>query len=52
MKKQDEGMKKERKNTQWKVEGVLILGLPLLFALFGVGLWRRRISTRENVSLA
>ena len=52
VKKQDESMKKERKNTQWKVEGVLILGLPLLFALFGVGLWRRRISTRENVSLA
>jgi ABC-type uncharacterized transport system involved in gliding motility auxiliary subunit len=52
LKKQDETMKKERKSTQRVVEGVLILGLPALFALFGVALWRRRISTRENVSLA
>ncbi|CAN5910126.1 hypothetical protein BH11MYX4_BH11MYX4_43010 [soil metagenome] len=52
VKKQDETMKKERKNTQRVVEGVLILGLPALFGLFGVALWRRRISTRQNVSLA
>ncbi|HSO38125.1 MAG TPA: GldG family protein [Labilithrix sp.] len=52
LKKQDETMKKERKNTQRVVEGVLILGLPALFGLFGVALWRRRISTRQNVSLA
>jgi hypothetical protein len=52
VKKTEDSMKKERKRTQWVVEGVLILGLPLLFALFGVGLWRRRISTRQNVSLA
>ena len=52
LKKQDDVMKKERKNTQHWVEGSLILGLPILFALFGVLLWRRRISSRENVSLA
>jgi ABC-type uncharacterized transport system involved in gliding motility auxiliary subunit len=52
LKKQDDTMKKERKNTQHWVEGSLILGLPILFALFGVLLWRRRISSRENVQLA
>ena len=52
LKKQDETMKKERTHTQHWVEGTLILGLPILFALFGVLLWRRRISTRENVQLA
>ncbi len=52
LKKQDETMKKERKRTQHWVEGTLVLGLPVLFALLGVALWRRRISTRENVQLA
>jgi ABC-type uncharacterized transport system involved in gliding motility auxiliary subunit len=52
LKKQDETMKKERKRTQHWVEGTLVLGLPALFALLGVILWRRRISSRENVSLA
>jgi ABC-type uncharacterized transport system involved in gliding motility auxiliary subunit len=52
LKKQDETMKKERKRTQHWVEGTLILGLPALFALLGVALWRRRISARENIQLA
>ncbi|MBX3190444.1 MAG: Gldg family protein [Labilithrix sp.] len=52
LKKQDDDMKKERKKVQHRVEGVLILGLPAVFALVGVGLWRRRVSSRENVSLA
>lgn len=52
LKKQDESMKKERKKVQHMVEGTLILGLPALFALLGVALWRRRISSRENVQLA
>lgn len=51
-KKQEEGMKKERKNVQHRVEATLVLGLPALFALLGVALWRRRISSRENVQLA
>lgn len=51
-KKQEDSMKKERKRTQWAVEGVLILGVPALFALIGFALWRRRLSARESVSLA
>ena len=52
VKKADDGMKKERTKTQHWVEGVLIVGLPVLFCLLGFALWRRRISVRENVSLA
>jgi len=52
LKKQDDSMKKERKRVQHMVEGALILGLPALFALLGVLLWRRRISSRDNVQLA
>jgi ABC-type uncharacterized transport system involved in gliding motility auxiliary subunit len=52
LKKQDDSMKKERKRVQHMVEGALILGLPLLFGLFGVALWQRRKSSRENVALA
>ncbi len=52
LKNQDVAMKKERTHTQHWVEGTLILGLPALFALFGVLLWRRRIASRENVALA
>lgn len=52
VKKQDDNMKKERKATQHRIEIALIAGLPVLFALLGVALWRRRLSARENVSLA
>jgi ABC-type uncharacterized transport system involved in gliding motility auxiliary subunit len=52
VKKQDDTMKKERKATQHRIEIGLIVGLPVLFALLGVALWRRRISARANVSLA
>jgi cytoskeletal protein RodZ len=52
LKKQEEGMKKERKKTQHWVEGTLILGLPAAFALFGLLLWRRRQSARDNLQLA
>jgi len=51
-KKQETSMKEERKHTQRWVQGVLILGLPALFALFGVLLWRLRITRRSHVSLA
>jgi len=51
-KKQEISMKEERKRTQHWVQGVLILGLPALFGLFGVALWRLRITRRSNVSLA
>ena len=52
VKKADDGMKKERTKTQHWVEGVLILGLPILFCLLGLGLWTLRNSAREKVSLA
>jgi ABC-type uncharacterized transport system involved in gliding motility auxiliary subunit len=52
VKKQDDQMKKERKATQVRIESSLILGIPVLFLLCGLALWRRRIATRANVSLA
>jgi ABC-type uncharacterized transport system involved in gliding motility auxiliary subunit len=51
LKKQDDKMRAARKATQHRVEGTLILGLPLLFALFGVIRWRRRMSARMNFQL-
>ncbi|MCL2777215.1 MAG: GldG family protein [Polyangiaceae bacterium] len=52
LKRADDTMKKERKKTQYWVESTLIVGLPVLFGLLGVVLWRRRISARENYQLA
>jgi len=52
LKKRDDEMKAARKTTQNKVQWVLILGLPLLFAAYGVYRWKSRLSARENVSLA
>jgi hypothetical protein len=45
-------MRAARKVQQHWVEGVLILGLPLLFVLFGISRWRMRMNARANVSLA
>jgi len=52
LKKRDEEMKQARKTQQHQVEAILILGIPLLFALYGVLRWRMRLAARENVSLA
>ncbi len=52
LKKRDAEMKEARKSQQHMVEIVLILGLPLLFALYGILRWRMRMSARENLSLA
>ena len=52
VKKQEETAKTERKRTQRYVAGVLIVGVPLLFALLGLALWQRRKSVRMNVALA
>ncbi len=51
-KKQDDSMRAERKRIQHVIEGGLILGLPVMFALVGVLLWRRRMAARENLQLA
>ena len=52
LKKRDEEMKQARKGTQNAVAWILSLGIPLLFALYGVARWRIRETTRANVSLA
>ena len=52
LKKQLEDLRNSRKHQQYWVEWVLILGVPLLFALFGVTRWRMRLASRENISLA
>ena len=45
-------MKQSRKHTQDAVTWFLTLGIPVLFALYGVLRWRVRESSRQNVSLA
>jgi ABC-type uncharacterized transport system involved in gliding motility auxiliary subunit len=52
LRKHDEEMKAARKLQQRNVELALILGLPLLVALYGIFRWRSRMSARANVSLA
>jgi hypothetical protein len=52
LKKRDEEMRAAKKNQQHWVEALLILGVPLLFALYGVLRWRMRLNARANVSLA
>ncbi len=52
LKKQEEGLKEGRKDQQRNVEIFLILGIPLLFAAYGLIRWRMRLAARSNVSLA
>lgn len=51
LKKEEDRLKKERKTKQYWIEGVLSLGVPVLFALLGLVLWRVREGRRQNVSL-
>ncbi len=52
IRKKLEELKEARKTEQVKVELLLILVLPLLFAAFGILRWRLRLATRANVTLA
>jgi ABC-type uncharacterized transport system involved in gliding motility auxiliary subunit len=52
LRKQEEDMKAARKDQQRNVEIFLILGIPVLFAAYGLLRWRRRTAARESVSLA
>ncbi len=52
IRKQEEDMKAARKDTQRNVELFLILGIPILFAGYGLLRWRRRTAARASVSLA
>ncbi len=49
--KEDE-LKAARKNQQGSIEWFLILGIPVLFAAYGLTRWRMRLTAREHVSLA
>ena len=52
LKKRGDEMKAAKKSQQHWVEGILILGVPLLFAIYGVLRWRMRMASRAAVSLA
>ncbi len=52
LRKMEEGIKEGRKDQQRNVEILLILGLPLLLAAFGLLRWRMRLAARANISLA
>ena len=52
IRKQEEAIKEGRKDQQHNVEFVLILGIPILFAAYGLLRWRMRLNARSNVSLA
>lgn len=52
LRKRDEEMKAARKKQQNTIQWVLILGIPLLVAAYGMFRWRSRMSARANVSLA
>jgi hypothetical protein len=49
--KEDE-LKAGRKNQQTSIEWMLILGIPAIFAAYGLARWRMRLNARANVSLA
>jgi ABC-type uncharacterized transport system involved in gliding motility auxiliary subunit len=52
IRKEMEKLKEARKRDQRNVELLLVLGIPAVIALLGLVLWRLRLSSRENVSLA
>jgi ABC-type uncharacterized transport system involved in gliding motility auxiliary subunit len=52
IRKSEEDMKAARKDQQRNVEIFLILGVPVLFAAYGLLRWRMRTNARANVSLA
>jgi ABC-type uncharacterized transport system involved in gliding motility auxiliary subunit len=52
IRKQEEAIKAARKDQQRNIETLLILGIPLMFAGYGLLRWRRRTAARESVSLA
>ncbi len=51
LRKQEEELKEGRKAQQHNVELLLILGIPLLFAGYGLLRWRIRLASRATVSL-
>jgi hypothetical protein len=51
IRKEEEGLKESRKTQQRNVELLLILGLPLLLAGYGLLRWRMRLAARATLSL-
>jgi hypothetical protein len=52
VRKAEEDLKAARRNQQRNIDFVLILGIPTIFAAYGLVRWRRRLAARANVSLA
>ncbi len=52
LKKIEDSMKAERKNTQKSIEWTLTLGIPFLFGLFGLFRWRTRNVKQAELKLA
>jgi ABC-type uncharacterized transport system involved in gliding motility auxiliary subunit len=52
VRKAEEELKAARKDQQRNIDLFLILGIPGLFAAYGLLRWRRRLAARANISLA
>jgi ABC-type uncharacterized transport system involved in gliding motility auxiliary subunit len=52
IRKQEQELREARKDQQRNVEVLLILGIPALFAVYGLLRWRSRLAARAHVSLA
>lgn len=52
VRKAEEELKAARKDQQHTIDWLLIVGIPALFAAYGLLRWRRRLAARASVSLA
>jgi hypothetical protein len=52
IRKAEQELKEARKTQQRNVELLLILGIPAIFAAYGIARWRMRLGARAHVSLA
>jgi ABC-type uncharacterized transport system involved in gliding motility auxiliary subunit len=52
IRKQEQELRAARKDQQRNVEILLILGIPALFAAYGLLRWRTRLAARAHVALA
>jgi gliding motility-associatede transport system auxiliary component len=52
IRKQEQELKEARKGQQRDVELLLVLGIPAIFAAYGIARWRMRLGARAHVSLA